>query len=83
MVESHHSPLQAKSFPIETAIVHVADIIANAFQLGSSGELFVPPLNARAWESIGLRSSILPNLSVQVNRQFHAVIDTIYPDAEK
>jgi HD-like signal output (HDOD) protein len=83
MVESHHSPLQAKSFPIETAIVHVADIIAHAFQLGSSGELFVPPLHSRAWESIGLRSSILPNLSVQVNRQFHAVIDTIYPDVEK
>ncbi len=83
MVEFHHSPLQAKSFSVEASIIHLSDIIAHAFQLGSSGELFVPPLYSKAWESIGLHSNMLPNLSVQVNLQYSAVIDTIYPDADK
>ncbi|ADC71779.1 metal dependent phosphohydrolase [Thioalkalivibrio sp. K90mix] len=50
----HHAPRDAQAFPVETAIVHVADSIANALRLGSSGERFVPPVEAETFDRIGL-----------------------------
>jgi len=50
----HHAPARARRFPVETAIVHVADSLANALRLGSSGERFVPPVAPEAFDRIGL-----------------------------
>lgn len=69
-VSFHHNPSQANHYPIETAIIHVADIIANAAQMGSSGEHFVPPVNANAWDIIGLPASIISAVQEQMERQF-------------
>ncbi len=70
----HHAPRLASRFPGETAVVHVADIIANALQLGSSGEHRVPRFDPAAWETVGLSPSVLPGLLKQLEFQFvHAV----------
>jgi HD-like signal output (HDOD) protein len=71
VVAFHHAPHKALRYPIETAIVHVADIIAHALELGSSGERFVPQLNPEAWERIGIPPTLLPATLEQVERQFH------------
>jgi putative nucleotidyltransferase with HDIG domain len=65
----HHSPALATRFPLETAVVHVADVIANALQLGSSGERLVPPLVPDAWEQLGISATALPSILKQVDRQ--------------
>lgn len=57
-VTYHHSP-QKSQYLLEAAIVHLADIMANATGIGSSGERFVSPLNSDAWECIGLSTNIL------------------------
>jgi putative nucleotidyltransferase with HDIG domain len=70
----HHTPRLASKFPVEAALVHVADLIANGLQLGTSGEPNVPTFEAAAWESLGIPASGLPNLFKQVELQFvHAV----------
>lgn len=77
VVMYHHNPKAAAKFPVETAIVHVADIIAHGMQLGSSGETYVPPMDEEAWASLGLPPSILSASLDQVERQFQDAVQTV------
>jgi len=58
-VAYHHAPHEYRD-PLEASIVHLADVIANAVEAGSSGERLVPDLSKEAWENIGLPARILP-----------------------
>ncbi len=78
-VAFHHSPSSATRYLAEAAIVHFADIIANALQIGSSGEFFVQPLNAAAWEVIGLPVSIISSIVNQIERQFVDAVEMFLP----
>jgi len=53
-VAFHHQPLAADVFPLESSVVHIADYLVHAMQMGNSGEIYVPPLNLAAWERVGL-----------------------------
>jgi len=64
----HHSPMQAANV-LEASIVHVADIIANAMEIGTSGERYIPPLDPEAWEEIGLSHNHLSLIINQVDQQ--------------
>lgn len=77
VVAFHHKPHLATRFPIETAIVHVADIVAHSMRLGGSGESFVPPLNQEAWERLALPVSVLGSTFEQVDRQFTDAVKMI------
>jgi HD-like signal output (HDOD) protein len=82
MVGFHHKPESAIHFPVETAVIHVSDIIAHAMQLGSSGERFVPPLSEKAWEGIGLSPSILSSAMNMIDLQFNETVKTLKIDTE-
>jgi HD-like signal output (HDOD) protein len=63
MVRFHHDPAGSPN-PLESSIIHVADIMAIAFQFGHSGEVMVPPLKEKAWEALALSQSVIePSLS--------------------
>jgi putative nucleotidyltransferase with HDIG domain len=80
----HHAPRLASRFPVETAVVHTADVIANALSLGSSGEHLVPALDSTAWDLLELSPAILPALFKQVELQFgHAVEAIMGPGHER
>ena len=81
IVMFHHNPMSATRFPMETAIVHLADIVVHAMDLGSSGETFIPPLDSTAWEKLGLHPSVLGSVEEQIDRQFHDAIQTMMADA--
>ncbi len=74
-VAFHHSPSSATRYPSEAAVVHLADIIANALQIGSSGEFFVQPLDTAAWEVVGLPASIISAIVNQIERQFADTVE--------
>jgi len=82
VVAYHHAPQRALRYPIETAIVHVADIITHVMQLGSSGERLVPQLNPEAWERIAVPTSVLPATLEQVEKQFHDATQMILQDSK-
>lgn len=77
MVTYHHRPGEARSYPVETAIIHVADIIVHALQFGNNGERFVPALDDRAWTLIQLQPSSIPQIIGQMERQFDEVRKSI------
>ena len=68
-VACHHVPVQVELFPIENGVIHVADVIAHAMQIGSSGEQFVPPLDEHAWERLTLQPSMLTTIIKQADVQ--------------
>ncbi len=51
----HHKPQLAEKYQIETAVVHLSNIIALARGLGFSGELFIPSVHPFAWEVLNLK----------------------------
>lgn len=73
-VSRHHAPELALNFPIEAAIVHVADIVVNAMKFGTRGEYKVPPLAAAAWDRIGLTDKVLGEVMHKVDHQADSVI---------
>ncbi len=79
----HHRPSRAPRFPLESGVIHVADLIANALQMGSSGERFVPPLDARAWEGLRLSVSILSPTIQQVEQQFANTVSLFLEDDKR
>lgn len=79
-VAYHHAPQNAKRFPVEAAVIHVSDIVANALQLGSSGEKRVPPISEKAWEQIDLPSSALASVIDQMEMQFADAVNFITSD---
>lgn len=54
VIEFHHRPALAKNAPLETAIVHVADLLVRARGFGFAGEDFVPDVNPVAYELLKL-----------------------------
>ena len=72
-VAYHHSPGSSDLAPMETAVVHISDHLVNAMQLGSSGERFIPPLNVKAWNRLGLSVDSLGTLTTTIEEQLEAV----------
>ncbi len=73
-VAFHHAPDAAPHAAMLAAAVHVADIIANAMELGSRGQRRVPPLSPQAWQLIGLPVTALPIIMTQVETQLESVV---------
>ncbi len=80
VVRFHHHPENApEPFDIDTAIIHLSDIILNALQLGTSGEHLVPPLNPAAWKMIGLSVEMLPEIIQETESQIEEISNILIP----
>ena len=77
VVAFHHSPAAASRFPVETSIVHVADVVTHVMRLGNSGESCVPPLDRKGWDSLGLSLNVLTPIVDQVERQYNDSINSM------
>jgi putative nucleotidyltransferase with HDIG domain len=54
VIEYHHKPHLSKRAPVETAIVHLSDILIRARGFGFAGDNLVPAINPSAWENLSL-----------------------------
>jgi HD-like signal output (HDOD) protein len=77
LVACHHRPGKAVRYPLEAAILHVADFLVNALELGSSGERFAPRLDDSAWTLTGLPANGIPDVLSEVEGQFSDVVTTL------
>lgn len=53
MINFHHSPMEFPN-PLEPAIIHVADNLANAVEIAQGGMYVMPTLDEQAWELLGI-----------------------------
>ncbi|WP_428564467.1 MAG: HDOD domain-containing protein [Solidesulfovibrio sp. DCME] len=61
-VRHHHGGLAHLSMTMP-ATIHVADAITGALGIGSSGEIFAPPMSQAAWGAVGLPPDRLPDVT--------------------
>jgi putative nucleotidyltransferase with HDIG domain len=55
VIAHHHQPAAAGSFIMEASIVHLADILCRALNMGYGGDNKIPPLDKFAWESLKIK----------------------------
>ncbi len=73
-IKWHHQPSKARNHIEEAAVVNLADGISYSMEIGGSGETFLPPLDPKSWEHVGLPESLyLPMVKEKVDLQFEDV----------
>ncbi|MES2309090.1 MAG: HDOD domain-containing protein [Verrucomicrobiota bacterium] len=65
MVRHHHTP-EKSTASFETSLVHLADILVHALELGKSGEIQVPAFSSVAWQRIGMEISALDRVMANI-----------------
>jgi HD-like signal output (HDOD) protein len=75
MIQSHHAP-GASDHAFEASVVHMADIMAHAMGVGTSGNAFVPALDHRAWETLQFSPGTLSTITIQARHQLADILET-------
>jgi HD-like signal output (HDOD) protein len=68
-VSYHHTPARAGFYPLEAAVIHMADIICHALGFGLNGEEFIPALSQVAWERLDMQAGALSTIVRQAEPQ--------------
>ena len=77
-VGAHHDSSKGDQYPREGAILHFADLIAHALQIGNSGEIFVPELDQDVWERLQISCYFLPALVKQVDATYEQTVSVLF-----
>jgi HD-like signal output (HDOD) protein len=71
----HHTPAAAQDAKLQTAIVHVADVLVKGLACGNPGDDLVPPLSRQAWDLVGLDARGLAHCLAQATEEFQTIDD--------
>jgi HD-like signal output (HDOD) protein len=74
--KNHHNP-QNSRFPLQCSVVHLAEVIVNAVEIGCSGEKLVLPLDEYSWEILGLSSNAVPVIIRQLQIEMQTSLEFI------
>jgi HD-like signal output (HDOD) protein len=77
----HHQPVASVIAREEASVVHLSDHLANAMQIGSSGERYVSPLSRGAWETLRFSPEVLSSVVARIDDQIEAVQEVFFSRA--
>jgi len=77
IIAFHHRPGESKRFPLETAIVNLADVISKSMELGSSGDPYVHIVENNALDIVGLSPRVLPSVWSQTATQYEENVEIV------
>ena len=77
-VGCHHQPQNAKTFPVDAAIIHTADYIVHVMNVGSDAEFSEPRLYPKSWEIIGLSADDFEFMKDKVKQQYEGIADLFF-----
>ncbi|MBI5040945.1 MAG: HDOD domain-containing protein [Gammaproteobacteria bacterium] len=80
-IRFHHIPQQAEQYPLEAALVHLADVIACAVHDPTTENGRVPPMESSAWDLTGLQVEIMEGVIAEADAQFTDARAVILPKA--
>ena len=66
----HHQPSSAGRFAFEAAIVHLADILCRALNIGYAGDNKIPALDKAAWQSLRIKPEAIESLLAAIIKEF-------------
>lgn len=75
----HHQPSTAERYRLETAVIHLADVITSMAHSGASATMQVAALEPGAWELTGLSVDIMEPVVAEADAQFEDARAAILP----
>ena len=66
----HHQPSEAGRFALESAIVHLADILCRSLNIGYGGDNKIPALDKTAWNSLRIRSQAIETIMAEIIKEY-------------
>jgi HD-like signal output (HDOD) protein len=78
-IRMHHTYSTSSIYPVETAILHTADVLVNAMSFGSSGERMVPPLHPPHWSATDMDVGMIAPMQVEIGRQIGDLVKIMMP----
>ena len=86
VITYHHNPSKAKKYPIETAIVHIANCVVNAIGPDTEVDEYLlddfPGFDPESLKITGLKLSVLPEIMDKAWEQAGEVLDIICPQVK-
>ena len=73
VIAHHHRPASAGSFITEAAIVHLADILCRALNMGYGGDNKIPPLDQFAWQSLKIKADSFEVIMETMQDEFNDI----------
>jgi HD-like signal output (HDOD) protein len=73
VIAHHHSPLSAGSFAVEAAIVHFADILCRALNMGAGGDNKIPHLDQAAFETLKISTDAIEPIMEEMLTEFEDI----------
>lgn len=70
VIAHHHQPAAAGSFIMEASIVHLADILCRALNMGYGGDNKIPPLDKFAWESLKIKTDAIEPIMATMQDEY-------------
>lgn len=62
-ISCHHDVEKSEAYRIETAVIHLADVLIKAKGFGFTGDHFVPPIQPSAWDILNLDEALLEEIT--------------------
>lgn len=78
----HHQPLKAERYRLETATVHLADVIADRARASGSNTPQATPLQPDVWEITGLPMDIIEPVTQEADALFEEARAVILPSPQ-
>lgn len=77
LINRHHAPMEAPE-PLEAAVVHLADVMANALGVAEGGMYAVPSLDEEAWRILGLKPADLHAVADEFDAQYEKTVAAFF-----
>ena len=68
-IAGHHHPGACRKEPVACAVVHFGDLLIRAMGYGHGEDIWVPPLDQKAWRSLGLSPEDLPGIIDEIEEK--------------
>ena len=75
VIEYHHKPHLAKAAPVDSAIIHLADILVRARGFGFAGDRFLMAVNPEAWDRLALTEAHIKEILLEAEDSFQITED--------
>jgi len=73
VIAHHHEPRDAGRFVLDAAIIHLADILCRALNIGHAGDDKMPPLDRLAWERLNLKTDAIDTIMATMLREYRDI----------
>jgi putative nucleotidyltransferase with HDIG domain len=80
VIEYHHKPQLSRQAPLQTAIVHLADILIRAGGFGFAGDRFVPVVSPEVWRYLDLSQDDMKEIITEMEDSLEQAGDFLLGD---